>query len=67
MKGADVKDLVERQPFRPFTVRVNNGTQYTFSEPRNFGAPEDYHVIVFFGKSELVLIDTASIREIVQR
>jgi hypothetical protein len=67
VKVADVKKLAERQPFRPFTVRVNNGAQYTFGESRNFGAPKDYHVIVFFGDSELALIDTDSITEIIER
>ncbi len=67
MNVADIRKLVERQPFRPFVVRVNNGAQYTFSEPRNFGAPEDYHVIFFFGESEWVLIDTDSITEIIER
>jgi hypothetical protein len=67
MEVADVKKLAERQPFRPFIVRVNNGEQYTFSEVRNFGAPKDYHVIVFFGDSELLLIDTESITEIIER
>jgi hypothetical protein len=67
MKVADIKRVAERQPFRPFGVRVNNGEQYTFSEARNFGAPKDYHVVVFFGESELVLIDTDSITEIIER
>jgi hypothetical protein len=67
MKGAEIKKLVERQPFRPFVVRVNNGEQYTFSEPRNFGAPGDCHVIFFFGESEWALIDTDSITEVIER
>ncbi len=28
MKVADIKDVAERQPFRPFSVRLNNGAQY---------------------------------------
>ena len=67
MKVADVKEFVERQPFRPFIVRVNSGAQYAFNEPRDFGARKDYRVIVFFGESELALIDTDSITEIIQR
>jgi len=67
MKVADIKRFVERQPFRPFTVRVNDGEQYTFSDPRDFGAPRDYHAIVFFGESEFVLIDADSITEIIER
>ena len=67
MKVEEIKNLVERQPFRPFGVRLNNGVQYTFNEPRNVGAPEDYHVLIFFGKSEWALIDTESITEIIAR
>lgn len=65
MNTMALKEVSERQPFRPFTVRLNNGAQYTFNAPRNFGAPEDYREIVFFGKSELVLIDPESITEII--
>ena len=65
MKVEEIKNLLERQPFRPFAVRLNNGVQYTFSEPINIGAPKDYHVIIFFGEAEWVLIDTESIAEII--
>jgi hypothetical protein len=61
MKVDEIKTLVERQPFRPFTVRLTNGARYTFNEPRNLGAPQDYHVIFFFGPSEWTLIDTEKI------
>ena len=67
MKVEEIKSLVERQPFRPFAVRLNNGVQYTINEPRNVGAPKDYHVIIFFGESEWVLIDSESIAEIIAR
>ncbi|MBI4324602.1 MAG: hypothetical protein HY674_04995 [Chloroflexi bacterium] len=67
MKVEEIKSVLERQPFRPFTVRLNNGVQYTFSEPRNIGAPKDYHVIIYFGESEWALIDTESIAEIIAR
>jgi hypothetical protein len=66
MKVEDIKSLVERQPFRPFTVRLNNGVQYTFRKPRSFGAPEDYHMVFFFGPSEAVRIDADSIVEIIE-
>ena len=61
MKVEEIKNLVERQPFRPFAVQLNKGVHYTFNEPRDIGAPEDYHLIIFFGKSESVLIDAESI------
>jgi hypothetical protein len=65
MNTTALKEAAERRPFRPFTVRLNNGAQYTFSEARNFGAPGNYREIVFFGESELVLIDPESITEII--
>lgn len=64
MKVADIKKVAERQPFRPFSVRLSNGARYTFQEPRNLGAPRDYHVIFYFGDTEWVLIDTENIVEI---
>ncbi|MBI5385552.1 MAG: hypothetical protein HZA90_12810 [Verrucomicrobia bacterium] len=66
MKITDIKTLAERQPFRPFTVRLNNGIQYRFTQPRDFGAPRDYHVIVHFGESQHVSIDTDSIVELIE-
>jgi len=62
-----IKEVAEQQPFRPFAVRLNNGAQYTFSEPRSFGAPKDYREVFFFGESEWVLIDPESITEIIRR
>jgi hypothetical protein len=67
MKVAELKKLTNRQPFRPFTVRLSNGARYTFSEPRNLGAPKDYHVSFFFDDSEWVLIDTEDIVEVISR
>ena len=66
MNATAIKDVAERQPFRPFTLRLNNGAQYAFSESRNFGAPKNYREIFFFGDSEWVLIDTESIVEIIR-
>ena len=67
MKVDDIKSLAERTPFRPFAVRLSNGAQYSFSAPRDFGAPRNYHMIFYFGKSEAVRIDTDSIVEIIER
>ncbi|MBM3878850.1 MAG: hypothetical protein FJ387_03900 [Verrucomicrobia bacterium] len=67
MKVEDVKEVVERQPFRPFTVRLNNGARYTFSEPRNFGAPKNYRVIYYFGETDWVMLDLDSIAEIIHQ
>jgi len=58
---------VERRPFRPFAVRLNNGARYTFREPRDVGAPRDYRLIICFGANEAVRIDSDSIAEIIER
>lgn len=67
MTVEEIKSFVERQPFRPFGVRLNNGAQYTFSESRDVGAPKDFHIIIFFGQSEAVRIDTEAIVEVFER
>ena len=64
MKLEEIKGVVERQPFRPFAVRLNNGAQYSFKDPRDIGAPKDYHIIFYFGEKEAVLIDTENIVEV---
>jgi hypothetical protein len=65
MKAREIKKIAERRPFRPFAVRLTNGAEYEFRDQRDFGAPRDFHIIIHFGKSEAVLIDTDSIVEIV--
>lgn len=67
MKVEDIKGFVERRPFRPFVLRLSNGAQYSFGEPRNLGAPKDYHVIIYFGDSDWALIDTENVVEIIAR
>jgi hypothetical protein len=67
MKVADLKDMVEREPFRPFTVRLNNGAQYTFKTARNMGASMNYGMIFYFGEPRgAVRIDSDSIVEIIE-
>ena len=67
MKVAEIRDLVERRPFRPFAVRLTNGAQYSFKDARDVGAPKDFRLIIYFGKLEAVRIDTGSIVEIFAR
>lgn len=64
MQAADLKAIAERRPFRPFSVRLSNGARYTFSEPRSFGAPADYHVILHFGETDYAILDAENIVEI---
>jgi membrane carboxypeptidase/penicillin-binding protein PbpC len=67
MKPEEIKGFAERQPFRPFAVRLNNGTQYTFKAAKDIGAPKDYHLVIYFGTKEAIRIDTDSIVEIFER
>lgn len=46
MQATDIKDLIEREPFRPLTVRISNGAQYTFATRKRLGAAQDYGNIV---------------------
>jgi hypothetical protein len=68
MKVSDIRDLVERQPFRPFGLRLSNGVQYVFNEAREFGATRDLQMIFYFGEGGgAVRIDTENIVEIFER
>ncbi len=67
MKVKDIKSLVERQPFRPFAIRLSNGAKYAFTDPREVGAPRDYRLLVYFGETEVVRIDTDSIVELIEK
>lgn len=67
MKIAEIRGLAERCPFRPFDVRLTNGAHYSFRESRDFGATRDYRIIIYFGESEAVRIDTDSVVEVFER
>jgi hypothetical protein len=67
MKVADLKDVVERVPFRPFTVRLDTGAEYTFPTRRSLGAAQDYGTIFYFPEPRgAVRIDSDSIVDIVE-
>ena len=67
MKVADLKEMEERGPFRPFTVRLNNGVQSTFKSPRYLGASQDYGMIFYFAAPRgAVRIDSDSIVELIE-
>ena len=67
MQVADIKDLIQRSPFRPFVVRLTNGAEYSFLSREDLGAPKDCHMIFHFGESAAVRIDTSSIVEVVEK
>jgi len=64
MEVQKIQNFIERQPFRPFGIRLNDGVEYIFNEPRDLGAPKDYRLLIYFGKTEAVRIDLDSITEI---
>lgn len=67
MQIADIKNLIQRTPFRPFLIRLNNGAEYAFTNREELGAPRDCHMIFHFGESQAVRIDTSSITEVVEK
>jgi hypothetical protein len=65
MKTVELKKIVEREPFRPFSVRLSNGARYSFNERRDLGAPRKLsHTLVYFGETDFALIDIENIVEI---
>lgn len=66
MQVADLKEMIERVPFRPFSIRLNNGAQYTFTTPREIGATLEYSMIFHFGPRNATRIDADSIVELME-
>ena len=65
MKQPDIVELVSREPFRPFKIRLSNGTIYRFPTVKFLGASQDGRLIYWFGpKGEAVRIDTEAITEV---
>mgnify|MGYP001593679837 CR=1 FL=1 len=68
MKTQELEELIVRQPFRPFAVRLTNGVKYNFKTPRDLGATKDFHILYYFADSGgSVRIDADSIVEIFER
>jgi hypothetical protein len=69
MKTQDIREIVYRQPFRPFTLRLNNGAEYQITEPRQVGAAGDLHALYWFEPAppfRMVRIDADQITEIIE-
>ncbi len=64
MDASEIKRFAEREPFRPFGLRLTNGAEYVFNEPREFGAPRSFRTIWYFGGDDSVLIDPVNVTEI---
>jgi hypothetical protein len=58
--------IKNRTPFRPFTIRVNNGAVYTFDKPEQFGATGDLQVVIHFTQNRFSIIDAESIAEVIE-
>lgn len=67
MNAERIRELTDRHPFRPFTIRLTNGASYVFKEPREFGAPKNLSSIWYFGEDHAVYIDPLHIVEIMDR
>ena len=49
MEASEIKRVAERQPFRPFGIRLTNGAEYVFTQPRDLGAAKSFRTIFFVG------------------
>ena len=68
MKVQGIQGRVEREPFRPFSVRLTNGAKYSFKSRRDLGASKDCRMLFYFGDAgENVRIDADCIAEIFER
>jgi hypothetical protein len=65
MKTTDLRKLINRNPFRPFAIRVASDGVYTFQEREDVGATKDGSLIFHFGDEDWTEIETKSITEII--
>ena len=68
MRVQALEKLAQREPFRPFGIRLNNGAKYHFKTRRDLGAAKDGHLLFYFADSgDVVFIDADSIAEVFAR
>ena len=68
MQVSKLKEIVGRELFRPFSIRLSNGAQYAFNEPRELGATQDFVMLFYFSPGGgAVRIDTENIVEVFKR
>jgi hypothetical protein len=68
MRVQKLEKLVERDPFRPFSIRLTNGAKYHFKTRRDLGAAKDGHLLFYFADSgDVVFIDADSVAEVFAR
>lgn len=69
MKPNDLRKIIYRKPFQPFTLRLNNGAEYQITEPHHVGAAGDLRALYWFEPAQpfrMVRIDAAQISEIIE-
>lgn len=67
MQVVEIQKTVEREPFRPFAVRLNNGARYDFPTRKFLGASQDFAMLFHFGNDGVnTRIDADSITEIIE-
>lgn len=64
MNVKELQKVIQVRPFRPFTIRLNNGFTYAFDRPERFGAPDNLSTIFHFGSETWSIIAPESISEI---
>ena len=62
-----IQEIIRSQPFRPFTLRMVNGSSYLIKHPEFVALPQTLRQrnIVFFGEDGVHIIDLALIQELV--
>ena len=61
-----LEPILEREPFRPFSIIMSNGGEYEINEPRELGFPRKVtDTLIYFGDDNWTLIDVENITEIV--
>jgi hypothetical protein len=64
-KTQQLQQLIDRIPFRPFSLRLINGTRYDFQTLKDLGAPKKLgYTLFYFGEDDSALIDVENIEEI---
>ena len=67
MQVLEIQKAVEREPFRPFSVRLNNGARYDFQTRKDLGASKDFEMLFHFADDGVnTRIDSDSIVEIIE-
>ena len=64
MKTVEIQTLIEREPFRPFSVRLSNGAPIHSTNAATWRTRKLSHTLIYFGETDFALIDIEHIVEI---